>query len=73
MKAGKNKFHDLGHGSSICLVWSYINQGYVVFREDSGSQGNVRVHNNHEDALYDFGSRVDFAGQVAAARAGVEA
>ena len=49
------------HGNtSINMAYSLPNQGWIVWREDSGYQALARVHNEQWEAREDYENRVAF-------------
>ena len=61
-----NTFEEYGN-TSIHIGRSNINQAWMVWREDSGFQALVRIHNDKEDALADYKQRNEFMDRVLAA------
>ena len=49
---------------NIIKQWSAVNQGWIVWRDDSGHQSGVRVFNDEQEADFDFDNRVAFQAQV---------
>ena len=60
-----------GGKSRTVLNWSPIAQAYYVFREDgvhlpggNQHQGNLRIHNEFDEAKRDYGNRLDSIQQM---------
>ena len=52
--------------TTVYCGFSPINDAYIVWREDGpkknlNQQGNLRIHNDHDEALQDFNDRKQFA------------
>lgn len=50
--------------TSIHCVFSKANQGWMVWRSDSGLQSGLRIYNEKDEAIDDFDRRVEFLTEV---------
>ena len=56
-KAETYEFND-GRSQTI-LDFSRVNEAWLVWRQDPGSQGNVKIHPSYDEAKRDYDNRVD--------------
>lgn len=50
--------------TAIRLNYAFVNNAWLVWREDAGHQSGLRVYNDYAEAESDFNARVSFYREV---------
>jgi len=56
----KAEMYEFNDGiSQTRLEFSRVNEAWLVYRTDPGSQGNVKIHSSYDEAKRDYDNRVE--------------